>query len=280
MHKMNSILLGKAILTEDSLAIDGQIIELMDHIDFKAFVLNTQAQVATTLAIMFDDDSREMYLADDRQTLLFRPGEGAESQYIHLSLAYNGEPEIARILIGWCVQAYAMAKTKGSVGTCFGDTTAVSYIAKNAWRAAFISPTKAQAYRQALADWSTLSAEQQIIANLEGTAPRLQDPRSDVSCGVHPWPFSQSSITLFDLIEHNLAHDIIWTGKQLYAAFNAGDRDHIINAPLPDAQFTQPLKGKTGVDISNGDKKYRYRVHADEQSTVFRKLPLPLPMKF
>jgi hypothetical protein len=274
---MNSVHLGVGTLTEDSLTVNGQVIDLMDHVEFKSFILLTQAQVATTLAVMFDDDARELYLAEDQQSLLFRPGEGAESQYIHQSLAYNGEPEIARILIGWCVQAYAMAKTMGSVGTCFGDITAVAYIAKHAWRAAFVSPAQSQAYRQNLAHWNALSAEQQIIANLEGTSLRLHDPRSDVSCGIHPWPFAQSTTTLFDLIERDLAHDIIWSGARLYAAFSAGERDHLINAPLPDAQFIQQIKGKTWIDISNGDKKYRYRVHADEQSTVYRKAPPPLP---
>lgn len=210
--KLPTLALGKASLSASSITLDDHPCDLIDVDDFVSFIRSTQAQVVTTLARLFGDQPRELYL--DGITLGFKEGLSAPAQYTALSNSFSGDKDQAFILIGWCLQAYLRAMCCGLHRDGYADFVPIAYMVTQGWRASFVSKAKGDQYRNHLDWWNNLSPMKKAIMTLNGEVVRPLSLRAPVY--INPWPFADNpEINLFDLNRLRVVIDMFVSESKL-----------------------------------------------------------------
>ena len=254
--RLPTLTLGKASLSASSITVDGHPCDLVDVDDFVSFVRSTQAQVVTTLARLFGDQPRELYL--DGITLGFREGLSAPEQYTAISNSFSGNEDQAFILIGWCLQAYLKAMCCGLDHDGYADFVPVAYLITQGWRSSFVSKAQGDQYRKHRDWWNALPPMKKITMSLNGEGAR---PFLNVMAPVYinPWPFADNpEINPFDLNRLRVVTDM-YAAKSKLKGFCHG---HLLNLPVsnnsdlfktPDKLNTWMLK----VEEKGFDHRYR-----------------------
>ena len=109
-----SVLVGKAVLTQDGLYVNDRKTDLRDSSEFAAVVMTTQAIIVQALSLVFPDDFGQLSKVNHGHYEL-APGLAPWDQYAQSSLKISSTSDSGEIVVGWCVLLHLISRFSKSL---------------------------------------------------------------------------------------------------------------------------------------------------------------------
>lgn len=252
---------GKAILEGNKLTLDGAPFPVRHREDFAAFIQNTSAVVATALATVFEADTGELVFADGGAGAFQSSDVEPWQQYSAAILGYPSNPELAKIITGWCALLCLYTHFIPSEHVELKAIAFARFIASSAFKAAYATP-------EAVRRWDVYEESTKttagIIARLNGTDNKPEDPWKDVIDLSLPAPDELSHLTALTLVDA-FGGDVVVMGGKTWAS--AGSR-HFMSC-VDDVSHVKRL-GTFCATLVIGGIERRFRCESQGDSFVVR----------
>jgi hypothetical protein len=262
------IQIGKAVLADNKLTVDGMAYEIRHRDDFASFIQNTSAVVATALATVFPSNTGVLtFDAGEAGSLKHSDAEPWE-QYSASTMGFSSDPSLANVVIGWCALLCVHSHFKPNEHVELKAIDLARYIAFEAYKAAYASPEAVQRWDLYQAQLLTVES---IAARLEGTDDAPENPWDGAVDLWLPAPSGLTDLTALSLV-NAFAGDIVVNDGKAWA----GIGKHHFMACLDDVSHVKGT-GTFGTKLTCGGVERRFRCDSRGNTLVLRLLASAIP---
>lgn len=189
--------IGRAILANNVLTVDGLEYEVRDCEQFASFIQTTSAIIATAIATAFGPETGELVFPKGGLGH-FQPSEVEPwQQYSSAVLNFGSDSSLVKVIAGWCTLLCVYQEFVPDHGAEAGAIAAAWYISSKAYKAADATPEAVLAWDKYIEWTKTLEA---TIARLEGPIDDRQSPWAQATTLVLPAPAALGHLTALDLV--------------------------------------------------------------------------------
>lgn len=261
--------IGKAILAENRLTVQGAPYKLHTHTDFAKFVVATSAIVCTALATMFKAGTGLLVFKNGVYGTLQAESAEPWQQYNGAAHAVAAKHEEAKVIIGWCALLSLYNKLLPNPHVEIEAVAIAHYIASEGFKAAYATEECVDKWLKYEAYISTHAG---FIASMEGLVDKPDNPwdkAQDLSLPAIP---ALGNFTALDIICLTLGDIIVTNGSALASA---GVRHFIQCADAFD--HIERKQGPFMVKIEHAGKQRSFRAQVNAlvngEEMVLRPLP-------
>lgn len=149
-------MIERSTLINGSLKFGDRPIECRHAEDFKTLALQHLSETAAVLAFCFGVKTKVLHATASGELELVNGFVSAKEQYVNAVHDFNGEPELAKIIVGWCVLAgvgWERLIEEQHKASCSIDFA--RYVCTKGWESAFVTREHIKQYNQRNRDyWS------------------------------------------------------------------------------------------------------------------------------
>jgi hypothetical protein len=149
-------MIERSTLVNGSLKFGEKSIDCRHAEDFKILALQHLSETAAVLAFCFGVKTKVLQVTASGRLELVNGFISAKDQYVNTVHAFNGEPELAKIIVGWCVLAcvgWERLIEKEHKALCSVDFA--RFVCAKGWESAFVTKEQIKQFNQSQRDyWS------------------------------------------------------------------------------------------------------------------------------
>lgn len=263
-----SVLVGKAVLTENGLYVNDRKTDLQDSSQFSAMVMTTQAIIAEALSVTFADDHGQL-VKDSGGHYFIAPGLAPWDQYVQSTLRLTSSPDSREIVVGWCVLLHLVSRFSKSLVIEPKAAMIAKFIATQAAWSMDVDRTELDAWLT----WGSMrNPFGSDLEQIRHEALRPTDPyRKRHSVSV-PWIDLLGQFSAFDSI-HDFFGDILISIPQQTASL------HVVGDVLVHGHFStldvipaNPPETDFVLNVDHRGEVMRFRAQVDETKAALRLL--------
>lgn len=144
----------RSTLVNGSLKFGDKSIECRHAEDFKILALQHLSETAAALAFCFGVKTKVLQVTASGELELVNGFVSAKDQYVNTVHAFNGEPELAKIIVGWCVLAgVGWERLIEEENKAFCSIDFARYVCAKGWESAFVTKEQIKQYNQRARDY-------------------------------------------------------------------------------------------------------------------------------
>lgn len=263
-----SVLVGKAVLTENGLYVNDRKTDLQDSSQFSAMVMTTQAIIAEALSITFTDEHGQL-VKDSSGHYVIAPGLAPWDQYVQSTLKLSSDLDSCEIVVGWCVLLHLLSRFSKTQVIDPQAAMIAKFIATQAAWSMYVDREELQAWLTWKSMRNPFTSDLEQIRHEE---LRPVDPfRKRRSVSV-PWIDLLGTFSALDSV-HDFFGDILISIPQQTASLQVvGDafvHGHFSTLDLIPAN---PPKTDFILNVEHKGEVMRFRARVDENKAVLRLL--------
>lgn len=263
------VFVGKAILADNKLTLDGVACEVRDSLQLASFLQTTSAIIATALATVFDAEVGELVFPSGRVGEFRVNGVEPWEQYSSAALSFRLDPANSKVVTGWCALLCAYARLFPGQSFEPGAIETAWYISTKAYKAAEASPEAVMGWDRYEAMVRTLGG---AILRFNGDGDMRNSPWGASEPLILPAPSNMSQITALEIVGA-YGGDVIITGGNARAYIGWEHAMSCVN----DVQSALRPRGHCDSDYIiqlqvNGIEE-RFRVSSAPKGTLLRMQP-------
>ncbi|MBI6885114.1 hypothetical protein [Pseudomonas putida] len=267
-----SVLIGKAVLSNDGLHVDGEEVNIWHSGQFLALIFTTQVLISEALRSSFSADFGS--LEPSGGVLKLVPGGTPWEQYIAATLEAKNNHDACRIIAGWCLMLALLAES-GGVSEAHNQAYLVArYIADDASRAMFVDQVELERWLAWRQSCDPFAGE---LAQLAHEDRRPPNPYHTSASVLVPWVAEFGQFLPINFAKQG--SDITVTEE--HACVSAGSI-HFVHGKSALSQIITRKSDESHYiqEVDDDGVLLRFRSSTRGGTTILRLLPRPFNLNF